>query len=100
MRRGASRPRELTSPPRFRRNDPAAIFLFGRRRPETITLHIESAITSELVLLLGAFLPRLGPPNTGGPFLRAELAITRRRRVAAGLGPWAPGETALARAGG
>lgn len=64
----ASRIRELTSPPRFRRNDPAAIFLFERRRPETITRHIEIAIARELFLLLGVFLPRLGPPNSGGPF--------------------------------
>jgi hypothetical protein len=92
-------------------------------------------------LLLSAFLPRLGPPNAGGPFLRAELAIIAARstvrfptfnisallpgrfrqlanadlrhapyspaarcRVAlpvhGRVGPWAPGETALARGWG
>ena len=80
----ASRIRELTSPLRFRRNDFAAIFLVERSRPETITRHIRVAIARELVLLPGVFLPRLGPPNPGGPFLRTELFVTSRRQALAG----------------
>ena len=65
----ASQIRELTSPLRFRRNDFAAIFLVERSRPETITRHIRvcdcagAGFASRCV-----FLPRLGPPNPGGPF--------------------------------
>ena len=33
-------------------------------------------------LLLSAFLPRLGPPNAGGPFFATGAVVTGRRQAA------------------
>ena len=83
----ASRSRELTSPGRFRRNRPAAIFRFERRRPETISCHCMYLTGSRGALLLSAFLPRLGPPNAGGPFFRPALSSPGGARPPSGAGP-------------